>query len=175
MDIQELLLLEHSKENMLRVATEIESNPELFGELMKILMSDNVRETQHAAWAMSHALELRPDLATPYIGELVAALNKPVHDAVIRAITRYLQTADLPEDLHDSIWDSCSRLLMSAQTAIAPKVFAMTILARIVELWPELSSELRFMIEEQMPFGSAGFRNRGNKVLKKLEDLSRNL
>ena len=173
MDIREVLLIEHSKDNMIRVASAIDSNPDLFDDLMKILLGDNIRDTQHAAWAMTHILEIRPDLGTPYLKEMVDTLDKPVHDAVIRAITRYLQTCNLPEELYDDIWNNCSKLLMSARTSIAPKVFAMTVLARIVEIWPELSGELKFMIDEQMPFGSAGFRNRGKKILMKLEKLSR--
>lgn len=153
------------------VAEQINSDPMLFRELIQILKSDISRETQHAAWALTHVLELNPDLGKRYLPQMITLLRRPVHDAVLRAVTRYLQTSELPEALHDDIWDNCSRLLISSKTAIAVKVFAMTTLLRIVEIWPELSGELRFMIEEQIPFGSAGFRSRGKKILARLETL----
>ena len=156
---------------MVRVAAIIEDNPELLAELVELLQSLDSEESQQAAWALSHLLDLKPDLGTAYLGQMIPMLNKPAHNAVHRAVTRYLQFSELPEAYHDEIWDSCSRLLSSAKTAIAIKVFAMTTLSRIVEIWPELSGELRFMIEEQMPFGSAGFRNRGRKILAKLRKL----
>lgn len=47
----------------------------------------------------------------------------------------------------------------------------MTLALNIVEKIPELKDELRFIIEEQMPFGTAGFKNRGAKTIAALEKL----
>jgi hypothetical protein len=49
------------------------------------------------------------------------------------------------------------------------KVFGMTVLANLCEKLPELKNELRIIIEDQMPYGSAGFKSRGSKILKKLQ------
>jgi hypothetical protein len=45
----------------------------------------------------------------------------------------------------------------------------MTVLANLAKKLPELKNELVPLIEDQMPFGSAGFISRGRKVLKELK------
>jgi hypothetical protein len=44
-----------------------------------------------------------------------------------------------------------------------------TVLANLVEKQPGLKSELRIIIEDELPYGSAGFLSRGKKILKKLK------
>ncbi|MCK5279227.1 MAG: hypothetical protein KAQ62_19445, partial [Cyclobacteriaceae bacterium] len=61
--------------------------------------------------------------------------------------------------------------LNSGKEPVAVKVFAMTVLFNIVQVYPELSEELEISIEEQMPFCSAGFKSRGRKVLKALSKI----
>ena len=51
---------------------------------------------------------------------------------------------------------------------MAVKVFAMSVLSQLVDGVPELSQELRIIIEDQLPYASAGFISRARKVLKDL-------
>ena len=48
----------------------------------------------------------------------------------------------------------------------------MDVLFNITKKFPELREELRLSIEDQMPFGSAGFLSRGTKILKLLDKMS---
>lgn len=68
---------------------------------------------------------------------------------------------------HKYVFDT----LNSGREPVAVKVFSMTVLFNIVQVYPELSEELEISIEEQMPFGSGGFKSRGRKVLKDLSKL----
>jgi hypothetical protein len=54
---------------------------------------------------------------------------------------------------------------------IAIKVFSMTVLFNISKNVPEFRDELAIIIEDQMPYGSAGFKSRGKKTLKGLSKL----
>ena len=45
----------------------------------------------------------------------------------------------------------------------------MTVLYNITLKIPELADELKIIIEDQMPYGSAGFKSRGKKILKGLQ------
>jgi hypothetical protein len=58
--------------------------------------------------------------------------------------------------------------LRSAKVAVAIQVWCMDIAARIAMPYPELREELAFVIEAQLPYGSAGFVSRGKKILKQL-------
>ncbi len=102
---------------------------------------------------------------------MIENLQNPVHDAVKRNTLRILQFVDIPEDLLGLTAEICFSILNSAKSPIAFKVHAMSALLDIVKKYPELKGELKISIEEQMPFGSAGFISRGKRVLKALEKL----
>jgi len=59
--------------------------------------------------------------------------------------------------------------LENKKEPIAIRVFAMTVLANLADTYPEIKGELIAVIEDQMPYGSAGFISRGKKILKKLK------
>ena len=79
-----------------------------------------------------------------------------------------MQDVDVPENLIGEVVDICFGLMESNNTPIAVKVFSMTVLANISIKEPDLKNELALIIEDQMPYGSVGFRNRGAKILNKI-------
>ena len=78
---------------------------------------------------------------------------------------------DIPDDLLGITADICFSFLNSCQEPVAIRAHSMTILYNIVKKYPELKEELKVSIEDQIPYGSAGIKNRGNKILKALEKL----
>jgi hypothetical protein len=96
-------------------------------------------------------------------------LDTPLHDAVIRNTFRTLQNLDVPEEIEGLAFEKAYDFLANPQNAIAIRVFAMSVCGNIARKYPELKEELIPLIEEQLPYGSAGFINRGMKVLKALK------
>ena len=47
----------------------------------------------------------------------------------------------------------------------------MTVLYNLCKKEPDLANELRILIEEQMLYGTAGFKSRGKRILKELKKL----
>ncbi|MTI21662.1 hypothetical protein E1176_11580 [Fulvivirga sp. RKSG066] len=173
MDIKTALLQEHSRNQAEKIAQYIGSNEEKFAELMTLFFSDTYRVTQRAAWPMSICSDEHPELIRPYLKQMINSLSATVHVAVKRNTVRALQNIDIPEELRGIAAENCFNLLASGDEPIAVKVFAMTVLANICKIEPDLSHELRILIEDQMPYGSAGFKSRGNKILKQLDKLVR--
>ena len=169
MDIREQLLKEHSKSNANKIAHYVSDNTSRFALLMKLFFSDEYRVTQRAAQVVSICSDSHPQLIRPYLKELILNLRNDVHDAVKRNSLRILQDIELPESLHGDMADIGFRLLTSREEPVAVKVFAMTVLANICKKEPDLKNELEIIIEDQMPYGSAGFISRGNKILKRLQ------
>ncbi|GHN02752.1 hypothetical protein WSM22_42410 [Cytophagales bacterium WSM2-2] len=58
---------------------------------------------------------------------------------------------------------------MDKKEPVAVRVFSMTVLGNLAVKVPELRNELIPLIEDQMPYVSAGFVSRGRKVLKQLK------
>jgi len=138
---------------------------------MDLFFNGTYRVTQRAAWAVGWSADKHPELIKPYLEPLLRNLEQPVHDAVKRNSIRLLENLEIPEDLMGIATDTCFRFLNSPGEAIAIRVYAMSVLCNICKKEPDLKEELRLCIESQLPFSSAAFINRGQKVILKLENI----
>ena len=171
MNIHEKLTEAHSRQISEQIKTYVGDDSVRFEQLLECFASRDAKVAQRAAMAVGKCLDVNPQLGRPYMGTMIEHLKAPKHDAIARAVVRWLQTEDVPSELMGELAEICFELASSMQTPIAIKVFAMTVLANICEKEPVLASELKAIIEYQMPFGSAGFRSRGGKILKRLDQL----
>ena len=168
MDLEQEILKEQSKPQALKIAHYIANKQERFDALMQIFFHGSNLLTQRAAWILSHCVDHHPNLLKPYIPALIDNLETDPPVAVKRNTVRVLQNMEIPEEKMGILAEHCFHFVNSAQEAIAVKVFSMTILANIAKKFPELKQELILTIENQLPYGSAGFRSRGSKILKAL-------
>jgi hypothetical protein len=169
MNLKEKLPERYSKEDFKEIIDWINGSPEHFAELMEIFFDGNTRKNQYAAGLMIHCIDEWNYLLLPYLEKLILNLqNDGLHDAIKRNTVRVLQDVEIPEKLHGTIADICFKYLQNPSEAIAIKVFSMTIIHNLTKNYPELKDELKFILEEQMPFQSAGFRSRAGKILRSL-------
>lgn len=169
MNLEAEILKEHSKRNTQRLAKWIGNDKKRFEQLMDIVLKGEYRVTQRGAWIVRHCAELHPSLIKPYINKMIDRMLEPgMHVAVKRNIVGILQDVEIPKRLVGKIATICFDLLASQQEPIAVKCFSMTVLANIAQQEPELRNEIRLLIEQQMPWGTAGFRSRGKRILREL-------
>ncbi len=172
MDLETEILREHSKRQSVRIAKWVGNNKGRFRELLNLFLKGEYRTTQRAAWIVKHCADEHPDLVYPYLNEMVDRMLEPgAHDAVPRNVLRILQDVEIPRRIAGKIATVSFEMLASAKEPIAVKVFSMTVLANIAQQEPDLKREIVLLIEQQMPTGSAGFRSRARKILKRLEQL----
>ncbi|HEY3430380.1 MAG TPA: hypothetical protein VGK39_06865 [Cyclobacteriaceae bacterium] len=168
MDIKKEILKEHSKKQTAKVVNYIGNDPQRFKALVKTFLEGPYRITQRAAWPLALCVQDHPNLITPHLKEVLKMLGKPgTHDAVKRNILRFLQDIDIPRKFYGFVTDKCFTL-MDPKEPIAVRVFSMTVLSNIVQHEPELKKELKIVIEDQLPYASAGYLSRAKKVLKTL-------
>jgi hypothetical protein len=172
MNLIKLILLEHSKATTAKIVDWVGSDPKRFNDLLTIFLSGPYRVTQHATWPLSCCVEHHPKLINPHLKRVIDHLKKPgIHDAVKRNTVRLLQGIKIPKSLQGKVADLCFDYLSSTREPIAIRVFSMTVLANMAKDNPELKNEIIPIIEDQLSFGSAGFRSRGSKILKALKSL----
>ena len=171
MDLKHEILKDHSKKHTLHIAEYIGKDTDCFDELMQLFFDGSYQIKQRSAWAVGVCCEKHPFLITPYLKKMILNLRNDVHDAVKRNSVKILQNVDLPDELLGEAADVCFQLLSSRTEPVAVKVFSMTVLLNIVKKVPELKNELKIIIEDQLPYGSAGFLSRGKKTLKALEKI----
>lgn len=173
MDIEAALLKEHTKVNTLAISSAILSNPALFDVLWEFVKAGKPPVPQRGAWVVSHIGEVKPDMLLPYFPDILPLLRAPKHDAVHRALVRTLaqMDMDIPEDYKGELYDLSIAWIGSPIKPIAIRIFCMDIAARIARPYPELKAELRQVIEEQMSWGSAGYKSRGKRIIKRLQKI----
>jgi hypothetical protein len=169
MNLQQSLPDRYSGTEFQKIIDWIDGSHEHFAELMEIFFERNSQRNQYAASIMIHCVDKWKYLLTPYLEKLILNLqNENLKDATKRNTVRVLQEVKIPENLHGILADICFNYLQNPSEAIAIKVFSMTIIHNLTKDYPELKEELRFILEEQIPFQSAGFRSRAGKILKDL-------
>jgi hypothetical protein len=171
MNIRNALVAEHSKKQADAIARYIGSDPARFDSLMQLFFSSDTRIVQRASWAMTLSAERNPALIIPYLSTLLQKLDISTNNTVKRNTVRLLQFVDIPEEWQGTAADRCFELLATSSEPIAVKAFAMTVLLNITKHEPALKSELKILIENQLPYASAGFLSRARKVLKALENI----
>ena len=173
MDLKAEILREHSKAQTMKIVDYIGSNQNRFDDLVKLFLEGEYRVTQRAAWALRFCAEADSALILPHLRALIENLKHPLHDSNKRNTIKVLTFVDIPEGLLGELADICFGFLASPKEAIAIRVFSMEVLYKICQLKPDLANELKILIEDHYPHGSAGFKSKSRKVLKGIAKLQK--
>lgn len=169
--IQKKLLRVKYKSDLNEFIGWLDNDPIKFQALMACFFSNNLRICQKASWPVLHIAINEQNLVKPYLSKMVRNLDHAPHDAVVRNTVRIFQDIDIPENLSGILYEKCFSYIEDIKSTIAVKCFSMSILAKIASQYPELSHELVAVIEEQLPYSSAGFKSRAKRILPKLKKL----
>ncbi|MCF8247040.1 MAG: hypothetical protein K9J37_18805 [Saprospiraceae bacterium] len=165
--LRDEILQEHSKAQTMRIVRNIGDDQAAFDELMSLVLCNELKAAQRAAWVMSFCVEQHPHLAYPHLESLVKNLrNTHIHDAVKRNTAKILEFLPIPEALIGEAVDILFQFVANPKETVAVRVFSMSALFNLCKNEPDLLEELRLTIEDLMPHGTAGMRSRGKKVLK---------
>ena len=170
MDLQKVILKEHSRAQATKIADYVGDNTALFKELVEVYLNGPYKITQRAAWPLSLCVENYPKLIKPHLGRILAFLDKPgIHNAVKRNTLRLLQFVTIPKQYHGRVADICFNYLQDKKEPVAVKVFSMTVLSNIIINEPDLRRELRIILEDQLPYASPGYLSRARKILADMD------
>lgn len=169
MNFKEVLLENHSVALMKAIKKYVGDDKKKFGELMKLVLSEDKTIAPRASWAALHAGDKNQDLLNPWIGKMIKHLSRPIHSSVKRNILRLFQDVVIPEKYRGELIEISYKLIFKQSEPIAVRVFAMTAIANQVVFHPELKNELEIVVKEMMvPGAPPAFHARGKKILKSL-------
>lgn len=170
MDILHELITDRSKDNIVRIATYIGNDQARFKTLIDLFLHGEWRVNQRAIWVMTYCVEKHPTLVMPYLRIMLDKLAQPnIHNAIKRNTVKMFAEIEIPGDLQGAVLDCCFSYLIDMQEAIAVKVFSMQVVFNLSKHEPDLLRELAMVIEDQMPYGSAGFKSRGRRILREIQ------
>jgi len=169
MKLKETILKEHSKANCNRIVKWIGNNQEKFDELFFLFTGNEYRVIQRAAWPVSYCIQMHPQLIRKHFSRLLKNLeNTNVHVAVKRNTIRLLQYVTIPKKFHGQVMNLCFGYISTPGEAAAVKAFSLTVLQNLAKQYPEISHEIKLVIDERWDYESAAFKARARKLIKEL-------
>ncbi len=167
MDLREMILREHSKENCNKIISWVGSDKKKFDQLFELFLNGGYRVTQRAAWPLSFCVIAHPSLIESNFERLISNLRKPdLHDSIKRNTVRLLQYVDIPAGQEGAVMERCFDYVSSASEAVAIKAFSLTVLGRLAKKYPEIIPEIKLLIEDQIMQQTPAFKSRAKKILQ---------
>lgn len=165
--IQTLLESGHNKELRNEIILYVGSSKKKMADLMYFFFHEKWRYGQRASWAIGEIGKKQPKLIRPYLEKMVASLDQPSHDAIKRNTIRIFEDIDIPEEIEGELYDSCMAFIIDTKVATAIRCFSITVCGKVADKYPELRAELVEVAKEYMPHGTAGFKFRCGKLIKR--------
>lgn len=163
MDPERALREEHSKRRTRELTEWVGGNRGRFQRMVGLMTGGDPLLEQRSAWVVGDSVERWPRLAGPHLPGLLDNLERSgLHPAVVRATFRLMQFADIPPVLEGRVCGAAMAALGGA-VPVAVKIYAMTVLKRLVARYPEIEEEVRLLVAEQLPEASPGFRSRARR------------
>lgn len=157
MNIREEFLNKHSKKQAEKVVKYVGTDKARFRELMSCFLSREAVLAQRAAMAVGYCAKSQPQLFSGYLQKILVAMHQPVHDAIVRNGLQIFRLVKIPTSLESRVVEMCFQLMTSVNSPIAIKVYAIGVIQKIAEKYPELVQELQMRVKAQLPFESNTF------------------
>ncbi len=169
MNFREQLLSELSRKNIDYIIHCIGDRQDLFDEIVGLILHDTDPVPARAAWVAEGVSEQFPEMINPHVTSLIRALPACTHPGTRRNVLKILSRTPIPEEEQGMLIDQCFGWMLDLNEPVAVKVYCMQIIANHLDTYPELSNELREVIEDQWDRNSPGFQSRGRKILRMMK------
>jgi hypothetical protein len=171
LNLREEILKEHSKAQCNYIIKWVGDSQKCFDELFDLFLKSEDIVVQRAAWPVSYCVEAHPHFINDHFAHLIKYLQKPhLHDAVKRNSIRMLKHVSIPKKYQGPIMNICFDYVASPAEAVAIKSFSLMVLSNLAKDYPEIIPEIKYLIEDQLPHQTAGFKRCAKKVLKEFAE-----
>ncbi len=169
MKLRETILKEHSKKQCLKIVAWVGDDKNNFAELINLMLNDEYRVAQRAAYPVSYCIRKHPALVKPWYGRMIKKMgDKTSHDAVRRNILRVLEDMDIPEKYCGVLFEISNTYLHNIKEPIAVRAFSISVMANIAKKFPDLKTEVKLNAESLLQCGIPALEARGRNTLKML-------
>ena len=151
---------------------EVGDSVKKFNSLLDLALNEKDPVAWRAAWVLDGSDEENPGLASGSQSRIIHRLRYIKSTGTLRCLLRLLCRYDIAEEDQGILIDLCFGYMVSEFYPVAVKVHAMQIIYRHVLLYPELKDELVTVIRDQVVHNSVGFKSRGMRIIKELENSS---
>jgi len=149
---------------------EVGQSEEKFQTLLELTLHEKDPLAWRAAWILDGSDEQHPGLAFGSVSTIIRRLPQLESKGALRSLLRLLCRYEVAEDDQGMLVDLCFSYMVSELYPVAVKVHAMQIIYNHTLIYPELKDELVTVIEDQVANNSVGFKSRGMRIIRQLEN-----
>jgi len=169
MKLRDTILEEHSKKQCLKIVAWVDDDKERFAELMNLMLRDEYRVAQRAAYPISYCVQKYPALIKPWFGKLIKKMQENnIHVAVRRNALRILEEVDIPEKHCGILFDLGSKYLHDVNETVAVRASSLSVMSNIARKFPDLKNEVKINAEGLLQCGIPALESRGRRSLKEI-------
>ena len=149
---------------------EVGRSSERFQTLLELTLYEKDPLAWRAAWILDGSDEQNKGLAESSLSAIIQRLPELESKGALRSLLRLLCRYDIPEGDQGLLVDLCFSFMVSELYPVAVKVHAMQIIYNHTLIYPELKDELITVIEDQVANNTVGFKSRGRRIIRQLEN-----
>lgn len=148
-----------------------------FSELLLLFPSASPRRRGTLAWVMARSVSNR--MWAPWEEELetlVMWLRSETEDTMTkRSLLDIFQYTELPDEQLGTLADICIGFIRSPKETAAVRAFSITVLMRIIKVYPEIYREVEEILIELAAHDKPSIGLRARKAIKEMEKISSEL
>ena len=168
--MRETILQEHSKKQCLKIVAWVGDDKNRFAELINLMLQDEYRVAQRAAYPVSYCVRKHPQLIKPWFGKMIKKMgDTKAHDAVRRNSLRILEEVDIPEKYCGQLFEISNQYLHNLKEPIAVRAFSISVMCNIAKKFQELKNEVLLNCESMLHCGIPALEARGRNTIKELK------
>ena len=164
----ELLEAEASRNQINYILKLVGEDTKNISILVDLTLFGKYPHSNRAGWALDILDRKRSDLVNPHIEKILKNLENVKSDSIKRPVLAILSRRKFQKKHQGFLIDYGFEILQNPKEKVTAKVYAMEILANIVEEEPDLMQELFSVIEFQYNEAPAGFQARARMLRKRL-------
>lgn len=156
-----------SKYEIISVGNAVCLSPERIVELWKFAISTHPNAWR-GVWALGYLNESHEDLLVPYLNDMTQMMIVTKHLGKKRELLKILLKHPLSSDFSGELFEDCFQTAVSRDAPVGLRMYAMEMIAKFCEVYPELIPEFIAMLQDivaEPP--SVGMKGRALKLVKR--------
>jgi len=169
-EVRTSILEDRSKANIAFLVKVMAADDSLVESCMDFVDDPDPKLAMRYMWLLGHLAEVRPKLLFGYMSHLFA--KRHMHNTITglhRSLVKMLTFTGVPEDIQGLVVDQIFEWCLDPEIQVAVKVYGITVLVDLCKIYPELETELKAVIHDQMDKNTYAFTARSKQILKQLE------
>lgn len=168
MTLSELILSEYNRVHADLVADYVIQNPGLLPEMLELVFKLEEPLSRRAAWSLRIVSQKKVGIVEPMVPRIINQIREVNDIPVLKLVLAVLVETEIPEEYHGEVLQFTSEVLIDSNSSIACLIYSMDIFYKLSLKEPDLLNELRLMLEQIIPYGSPGVKNKCGRLIRKI-------